>query len=125
MDNNIAAKKILIAGLSSIPNADESLNNNELILFTPNGMITGKFVNHKKIESSTPSDTIFKELFNVFDKTLSERNIQNQSNSFVLLKDVTITNGSATSNLAYLVVFTDQIIGATIGTINWQFYIQY
>ncbi len=118
MDNNIATKKILIAGLSSIPDADESLNNNELILFTSNGMITGKFVNHKKIESSTPSDTIFQGLFKVFDKTFSEKNLQNASNSFILLKDVTITNGSATSNLTYLVVFTDQIIGATIGTMN-------
>lgn len=118
MDNNIAAKKILIAGLSSIPDADESLNNNELILFTSNGMVTGKFINHRKMASSTSGDAIFKELFKAFDKTFSEKNLKNASNSFIMLKDVTITNDSATSNLAYLVVFTDQIIGATIGTMN-------
>ena len=118
MSNNIIFKKALIAALSSVQKADESLEKNQLTLFTANGMVTGNLINPKRIESFDSSDIVFKSLFDGLNKYTLQESLEKSYESFILLKDVTIFNGSFTSNLTYLVVFVDQIIGATIGTIN-------
>lgn len=118
MSENLTAKKALITGLAVIPDADESLNKNKLILLTSNGMITGSYVNPKEMESSDTSDIIFKSMFNGLNEFSTEKNTQNLSHSYIFLKDVSIINGTTTGTFEYLMVFTDQIIGATIGTAN-------
>jgi len=120
MDNN-SVKKTIINVLATIPNIDipeiKNLETNKLYLLTSIGMVTGCPISLKTLKQNTPSSIIFKSAFTAFDTVMSERKVPDSDEKFILLKDVTVSNGTFNFTFEYLVVFVDQIIGATIGRV--------
>lgn len=85
----------------------------QIVLTTAAGIIIGTVVEEK-------SEDIFGEvLFGVLD-AITEKNEANTegNDGFMLLSDVTIINGETRTKLNNLIVFYDQIIGATFETAN-------
>ena len=80
-------KKMVICTLAMAPQTD-MFANNQVILTTAAGVIAGTMV--EEIEGN---------------------------DGYMLLSDVTVINGNTRTNFEHMIVFYDQIIGMTLGTI--------
>ena len=104
-------KKMVIYTLAMAPQTD-MFANNQVILTTPAGIIAGKIVEEN---SEKQSDMIFSTMLDTITEKY-EADIEG-NDGYMLLSDVTVINGNARTNFKNMIVFYDQIIGMTLGTI--------
>ena len=104
-------KKTIIRTLAMAPQID-MLTNNQVILTTAAGVIAGKIVEEN---SEKQGDMIYSKVLDAITEKY-EADIEG-NDGYMLLSDVTVINGNARTNLKNLIVFYDQIIGVTLGTI--------
>lgn len=103
-------KKMIIRTLAMAPQTD-MFANNQVILTTAAGVITGKIVEEN---SEKQGDMIFSTILDTIMEKY-EADIEG-NDGYMLLSDVTVINGNARTTLKNLIVFYDQIIGVTLGT---------
>ena len=118
-------KKVLINDFSFLSLPSDEIGNNQLILITAAGTIIGELINDSDEEKSEFSSTDFiaKFIENTATDYKKEHEIPEDqwltgNDGCVVLKNVTIRNGSSTTNLPVLAVFFDQIIAASVGNLN-------
>lgn len=124
--NHSSLKKSLIIAMSCIPKV-EGLEENNLILTTSAGIISGKVPSEQEIDDE---NSLCGVLYEICDNTKEEylKNISSTdsepvivgNDGYIILKDVKIrsTSSDTITNMHFMVVFYDQIIGVTIGNIN-------
>lgn len=124
--NHSSLKKSLIIVMSCIPEV-EGLEENNLILTTSAGIISGKVPSEQEIDDE---NSLCGVLYKICDNTKEEylKNISSTdsepvivgNDGYIILKDVKIrsTSSDTITNMHFMVVFYDQIIGVTIGNIN-------
>lgn len=114
-------KKFLINDLSllSLPGG---FGKNQLILITAAGTISGELINDSDEEKSefSSADVVAKFIDKAATDYKKEYEIPEDqwlagNDGCVVLKNVTIRNGSSTTNIPVLAVFFDQIIAASVG----------
>ena len=106
-------KKQIILGLATAPNM-EALKDNKLILVTPIGVISGRLCDENNAGKGVAGETFLSALTEKLAEGFGKENIEG-NDGYLLLSDVKVqTGGNATYNLPHLVVFFDQIIGATL-----------
>lgn len=94
-------------------------NKNYVILVTPFGLVSGKFLDYDKEVSE---DMLV--IANTFNKQASENHIKenesiNDNDGYLPLKDVKITTSTGlVINMPILNVFYDQVIGVTYGNVD-------
>lgn len=114
-------KKYLVAHFAQMP-CVEGMENNELILITAAGIISGTFAIATD-DVSDPANLLAattNELAHVYreDCGIPVDATLDGNDGCIALKDVTIRNGQNTFNTPFLCVFFDQIIGASLGKLN-------
>ena len=94
---------------------EKDLGNNKLVLVTTAGVITGTLAKSENFLSKAVDHIIdqYRQ-----DNGLDEKPL-NGNDGLLSLEDVTIMSGSKTFNIPFLTVFYDQIIGVSIGNIDW------
>ena len=104
-------KKSLIQALLSL-SADEEMGNHQLILTTAAGNIQN--------DDSNTSSIISHFCENVTNAYLKENPEMAENDGYIVLSDVRIrsTSGNVITNLPVMVIFYDQIIGASIGIMD-------
>lgn len=124
--NHSSLKKSLIIAMSCIPKV-EGLEENNLILTTSAGIISGKVPSEQEIDDE---NSLCGVLYKICDNTKEEylKNISSTdsepvivgNDGYIILKDVKIrsTSSDTITHMNFMVVFYDQIIGVTIGNIN-------
>jgi len=124
--NHSSLKKSLIIAMSCIPKV-EGLEENNLILTTSAGIISGKVPSEQEIDDE---NSLCGVLYEICDNTKEEylKNISSTdsepviigNDGYIILKDVKIrsTSSDTITHMNFMVVFYDQIIGVTIGNIN-------
>lgn len=124
--NHSSLKKSLIIAMSCIPKV-EGLEENNLILTTSAGIISGKVPSEQEINDE---NSLCGVLYEICDNTKEEylKNISSTdsepvivgNDGYIILKDVKIrsTSSDTITHMNFMVVFYDQIIGVTIGNIN-------
>lgn len=124
--NHSSLKKSLIIAMSCVPKV-EGLEENNLILTTSAGIISGKVPSEQEIDDE---NSLYGILYKICDNTKEEylKNISSTASEpvivgndgYIILKDVKIrsTSSNAITHMPFMVVFYDQIIGVTIGNIN-------
>lgn len=124
--NHSSLKKSLIIAMSCIPEV-EGLEENDLILTTSAGIISGKVPSEQEIDDEKSLYSVF---YKICDNTKEEylKNITSTdsepvivgNDGYIILKDVKIrsTSSNTITHMPFMVVFYDQIIGVTIGNIN-------
>lgn len=126
--NHSSLKKSLILAMSCIPKV-EGLEENNLILTTSAGIISGKVPSEQEIDDE---NSLCGVLYKICDNTKEEylKNISSTdtdsepvivgNDGYIILKDVKIksTSSDTITHMHSMVVFYDQIIGVTIGNIN-------
>lgn len=124
--NHSSLKKSLIIAMSCIPEV-EGLEENNLILTTSAGIISGKVPSEQEIDDE---NSLYGVLYKICDNTKEEylKNISSAdsepvivgNDGYIILKDVKIrsTSSDTITHMPFMVVFYDQIIGVTIGNIN-------
>lgn len=100
--------------LSSLKTESIDLTENQLILVTPAGTMTGTFVS-SELEEELKDDISFN-----FMKQISNNASKNCSNSqdVILLKDVSLVSSNVNQFFKYLFVFTEDIIAISLGSIS-------
>lgn len=114
-------KKHLTIGLAHMPQI-EVLENNQLILVTAAGIISGSYTPSAS-ESPNSSDVIVTTIDKLSEAYMEQHNIPNNAlldgnDGYITLTNVTIRNGQGTVNTPFLCVFFDQIIGISLGNLN-------
>lgn len=111
--------------MSIIPDIKE-LENNNLILTTPAGIICGKLISEEEVQDGTSIQSAFAKLCvsvkeDYFKETSSEKTDVSDNDGYIFLKDVKIksTSTNMVTNVPFMIVFYDQIIGVSIGSIDW------
>lgn len=124
--NHSSLKKSLIIAMSCIPKV-EGLEENNLILTTSAGIISGKVPSEQEIDDE---NSLCGVLYEICDNTKEEylKNISSTdsepvivgNDGYIILKDVKIrsTSSDTITHMNFMVVFYDQIIGVTTGNIN-------
>lgn len=121
--NHASLKKSMIIAMASIPEV-EGFETNNLILTTPAGLICGKLISEDETTDSNKMNNLMAKVCNNFTekylKDISDSDsepIIEGNDGYLFLQDVTIrsTSSNATSNLPFMIVFYDQIIGVSIG----------
>lgn len=124
--NHSSLKKSLIIAMSCIPEV-KGLEENNLILTTSAGIISGKVPSEQEIDDE---NSLYGVLYKICDNTKEEylKNISSTdsepvivgNDGYIILKDVKIrsTSSDTITHMNFMVVFYDQIIGVTIGNIN-------
>lgn len=124
--NHSSLKKSLIIAMSCIPKV-EGLEENNLILTTSAGIISGKVPSEQEVDDE---NSLCGVLYEICDNTKEEylKNISSTdsepvivgNDGYIILKDVKIrsTSSDTITHMNFMVVFYDQIIGVTIGNIN-------
>ena len=124
--NHSSLKKSLIIAMSCIPKV-EGLEENNLILTTSAGIISGKVPSEQEIDDE---NSLCGVLYEIRNNTKEEylKNISSTdsepvivgNDGYIILKDVKIrsTSSDTITHMNFMVVFFDQIIGVTIGNIN-------
>lgn len=124
--NHSSLKKSLIIAMSCISKV-EGLEENNLILTTSAGIISGKVPSEQEIDDE---NSLCGVLYEICDNTKEEylKNISSTdsepvivgNDGYIILKDVKIrsTSSDTITHMNFMVVFFDQIIGVTIGNIN-------
>lgn len=124
--NHSSLKKSLIIAMSCFPKV-EGLEENNLILTTSAGIISGKVPSEQEIDDE---NSLCGVLYEICDNTKEEylKNISSTdsepvivgNDGYIILKDVKIrsTSSDTITHMNFMVVFYDQIIGVTIGNIN-------
>ncbi len=113
-------KKSLIQALLSL-SADEEMGNHQLILTTAAGNICGNPVlQNIQNDDSNTSSIISHFCENVTNAYLKENPEMAENDGYIVLSDVRIrsTSGNVITNLPVMVIFYDQIIGASIGIMD-------
>ena len=112
-------KKFVIASFSNIPSF-EGLEKNKLVLATPAGIIFGTPVYDEESTEELPLTSFVNSLALTYRKEhdISDDTRLEENDGFLYLKDVTIQNGVQRTNLPYMCVFYDQIIGVSIGNMG-------
>lgn len=107
-------KQYIIQGLATATNM-EMLKNNKLILITPIGMISGHLCDEDNAGQDLSGKAVLSTITGQLVEKFGRENIDG-NDGYLLLSDVKVqTGGNVTYNLPHLVVFYDQIIGATLG----------
>ena len=104
-------KKMIIRTLAVAPQTD-MFANNQVVLTTAAGVIAGKIVEEN---SEKQGDLIFSTMLETI-KEKYEADIEG-NDGYMLLSDVTVINGNTRTSFEHMIVFYDQIIGMTLGTI--------
>lgn len=124
--NHSSLKKSLIIAMSCISKV-KGLEENNLILTTSAGIISGKVPSEQEIDDE---NSLCGVLYEICDNTKEEylKNISSTdsepvivgNDGYIILKDVKIrsTSSDTITHMNFMVVFYDQIIGVTIGNIN-------
>ena len=117
-------KKSIIIAMSTVPEV-EGLENNDVILITSAGNICGKLIPVEEIENKTSYNAVFANLCNQVKEDYLKENPSAKSSlsgndGYLILTDVKIksTSSNTTTQLPFLVVFYDQIIGVSVGSID-------
>lgn len=113
-------KKTIIKYFANIPNI-EDLKNNNLILFTTSGIISGKLL----LESTENSNNkvfsdIVEDVINTYrsDNSLDELKPLNDNDGFLMMENVVIFESNRSINMPFMIVFFDQITGISIGNLQ-------
>lgn len=110
-------KKQIIRTFATVTDA-EALKQSKVIITTALGLISGKMYNSEDVEQEDIGNRFVADFAEGIAKKYDLANIDG-NDGFILLKDVTILTGSKnTFNIPNLIVFYDQIIGITIGSID-------
>lgn len=104
-------KKRVIRTMAAAPQTD-LLKDNQVILTTAAGLIAGKMTEE---DSQAHGDIVLSVMLEKI--TESYENEIEGNDGYLLLSDVTVINGNVRTNLPNMIVFYDQIIGVTLGTI--------
>lgn len=103
-------KKVTIRTVAMAPQT-EIFAGNKLILVTAAGIITGTLTDKN---SEKPGDIAVSAMLDMIAEV--NENEPEGNDGSLLLSDVTVINGNVRYNLPNLIVFYDQIIGATLGS---------
>lgn len=110
-------KKRVIRGIATATQA-EALRNNNVIITTALGLISGRAYTEGTTEKEEPGITVIAEFTKKIVEDYGAANIDG-NDGFIMLKDVTVRTGSNTIfNIPSIVVFYDQIIGITFGNLE-------
>lgn len=113
-------KKHLVLSLAALPSI-EGWEQNQIIIFTSSGRITGTPVIPEKSNGQTQYLT---NLVAEFSKQYREENSLppdsplDNNDGAIVLSNVTVSNGGPEVHLNFLVVFYDQIVAITIGNLE-------
>ena len=116
-------KKTLIHNLSAFSIPSE-LGMNQLILITAAGTITGELLTTSDEENELTSVNIITQYIKKVGTTykqdyeIPEQQELAGNDGYIILKNVTIQNGSSKTTVPVLAVFFDQIIAVTVGNLN-------
>lgn len=118
--DNISLKKSLISSYYVMPST-EALAGNSIIVVTPCGIITGKPLSDN--ESDSNIDFMQKVNSSITENYRTDSGISNDqaipgSDGFFMLKDAKIISGSVTTNIGFINVFYDQVIGISLGNLD-------
>lgn len=109
-------KKSVISNLWAMT-ISEGIDQNEVILLTASGIISGKVLSISDQEDALAQ--LVKPIADgYFVETATSSEDLSATDGFILLKDVTLVQNSIKTTFPNLVVFFDQIIGITLGKIN-------
>ena len=117
-------KKTIISSLAVSKNVPE-LKDNSLILVTGYGLIVGDIANIEDQENLNPKDyiaTLVGEISKQYNNDYYPETNKPlpDSDGYITLENVKLLNTNGrTVNLQHLTVFFDQIIGVTIGNIDY------
>ena len=107
-------KKTIIMGLATATEL-EALRDNKLILVTPFGVVSGYACDKENVNQDEVGASLLTALTEKMVDDFGKENIDG-NDGYLILSDVTIrAAGNMTYNIPNLIVFYDQIIGATIG----------
>lgn len=118
--DNPSMKKTLISSYCAMPST-EALANNSIIVVTPCGVITGNPLSDNESDNTIKLlDDLniriaknYREDFGIsYDTSLPD------NDGFFTLKDASLISGSVTTNLGFINIFYDQVIGISLGNIN-------
>ena len=114
-------KKVILSFASSL--SADGLEKNHIILTTSAGLISGKplppetdFDETRQDGQQMSVDEIYTMLLKIAGEHF-EGNVEG-NDGYMLLTDATIRNQNTTYNLGTIVVFYDQIIGVSLGSLN-------
>ncbi len=116
-------KKVLIQKYSFLATTDE-LGNNNLILLTATGIISGKAIQDVPEDQDLSSDDVMSKISLEIakqyraDNGIGDDESLTGNDGFICLKDVQIISGTKTINLPFLTVFYDEVIATTLGNIS-------
>lgn len=116
-------KKVLIQKYSFLATTDE-LGNNNLILLTATGIISGKAIQDVPEDQDLSSDDVMSKISLEIakqyraDNGIGDGESLTGNDGFICLKDVQIISGTKTINLPFLTVFYDEVIATTLGNIS-------
>ena len=117
-------KKFLISDLYLLTN-EEELKNNDINLFTPLGIISGKPYHYStdNLNEYLATDLmakLFEKITNTYKSKYSIENSIPENDGFIVLQDVIIRSNNSVNiiKVPQLVVFYDQIIGITLGNLT-------
>lgn len=91
----------------------EATPGQELVIFTQGEIITGKLPNEEDFENNSTLNaytSAIKEVRRDDDKS------DDENGDIIGLTDVTIINGRFHHHLSFMIIFTDQILGVSIGS---------
>lgn len=107
-------KKEIIKMFAIAPTV-EAFANNKVIFLTPMGIITGSLPDENTSESNTKIISAIVNKTNEYFKDVE----LSDNDGYIQLTDASLrTATGSTCNLGDIVLFVDQIIGVTLGTIN-------
>lgn len=110
-------KKKIICGLAEIANTD-AVKQNEIIITTALGLISGKIYTGEDAKAEPAGEWSIGKFVPQTVGNYNPANIDG-NDGFLVLKDVAIRTGAnITFKVPNLIVFYDQIIGVTIGSIG-------
>lgn len=108
-------KKTIILGLAAATKV-ETLKNNKLLLVTPFGLVSGYLCDEENVNPVDAGAVLLNSLTKKLTEDFGKENIDG-NDGYLILSDVAIrTSENVTFNCPNLIVFYDQIIGATLGS---------
>lgn len=118
MNEKITKKDALIIGLLKSLDLD-MIPDRKITLFTSSGMVCGRYnqINEESIKDIT-KENILRFTIKALNDALEKRNDIQDTNSCILLTDVTVYISNTPIFLPELVVFSDQINGFSYGSIE-------
>lgn len=107
-------KKAIIKTFQLAPEMN-GLEKNDVILTTPIGLICGKPVKEEEI---TDAWNTYKALLGIAKEDFNDSDISGDDGYFVLAEATIRPPNGGKINLGHIIVFYDQIIGVSLGTLS-------